>query len=872
MNQQQQLTAPSFTASYNKKCGEAAYDPLVDVDKDGDVDSGDQSFYAAHTTDQAWCQQKLSETTSPCPIINWCHTFTRYLTTGSTDVTSNGEVLYLQTALAKQGFGVGADSTGVFGYGTAAAVVKFQKEYNITQTGTVGPVTRAKLNALYGCSPTCVPNWQCSVWSACANSLQTRTCPDTNNCGVTTGKPAESQACTTTYCSQLYSKLIASNAKSYGVAGYDPAADINKDRIVNSEDMSLYSANMTNEQWCLQKLGAKCTPNWQCSAWSACTNGQQTSTCTDSNNCGITTNKPATTRSCSSTCTPNWNCTVWGMCTNGQQTKTCPDTNNCGVTTGKPAESQACIATCTPNWQCSVWSACANSLQTRTCPDTNNCGVTAGKPTESQACTAQPSITVTSPNGGQTWQQGETHSITWTSTGVSNVIIQLYKGAYYMVSNLAYSVPASAGSFSWTIPTTLTPGSDYKVKIWDTPNYSIVDSSDNYFTISSISTCTPNWQCSGWSSCINGQQTRACTDSNNCGTTAGKPFESQTCTPQSSIALTSPNGGQTWQQGETHSITWTSTGVSNVIIQLYKGSYIVSNLTYSVPASAGSFSWAVPTTITPGSDYKVKIWDTTNSSITDLSDNYFTIAQACVPNWQCSGWSACVSGQQTKTCTDSNNCGTTANKPSETQTCTTNQPSITVTSPNGGQTWQMGQTYTISWSAVGMSAQDTVNVMLYSASSGNTGGYMIANITPANNGLYVWNIPSTIIGVLRPDNKFIIGVASTADPTNEDISDNYFTIAAAGDYCFQLYSKIDASYHKDCGETGYDPVADIDKNGRVSSGDETLYDAHKTDQTWCQQRLSETTSPCTTAYQSQLDFISNSVASIYQQLKYLLGQ
>src|SRR3989344_4029491 len=185
-----------LTASYNKKCGEAAYDPLVDVDKDGDVDSGDQSFYAAHTTDQAWCQQKLSETTSPCPIINWCHTFARYLTTGSTDVTSNGEVLYLQTALAKQGFGVGADSTGVFGYGTAAAVVKFQKEYNITQTGTVGPVTRAKLNALYGCSPTCVPNWQCSVWSACANSLQTRTCPDTNNCGVTTGKPAESQACT----------------------------------------------------------------------------------------------------------------------------------------------------------------------------------------------------------------------------------------------------------------------------------------------------------------------------------------------------------------------------------------------------------------------------------------------------------------------------------------------------------------------------------------------------------------------------------------------------------------------------------------------------------------------------------------------------
>src|SRR3989338_7342012 len=57
----------------------------------------------------------------------------------------------------------------------------------------------------------------------------------------------------------------------------------------------------------------------------------------------------------------------------------------------------------------------------------------------------QASITVTSPNGGETWKQGETHNITWTSSGVGNVIIQLYKGAYYMVSNLAYSVPASAG-------------------------------------------------------------------------------------------------------------------------------------------------------------------------------------------------------------------------------------------------------------------------------------------------------------------------------------------------------------------------------------------------------------------------------------------
>jgi len=45
-------------------------------------------------------------------------------------------------------------------------------------------------------TPNCNPSWSCTAWSNCANGNQTRTCTDTNNCGTTTGKPAESQACT----------------------------------------------------------------------------------------------------------------------------------------------------------------------------------------------------------------------------------------------------------------------------------------------------------------------------------------------------------------------------------------------------------------------------------------------------------------------------------------------------------------------------------------------------------------------------------------------------------------------------------------------------------------------------------------------------
>jgi len=44
-------------------------------------------------------------------------------------------------------------------------------------------------------------------------------------------------------------------------------------------------------------------------------------------------------------------------------------------------------------------------------------------------------------------------------------------------------------------------------------------------------------------------------------------------------------------------------------------------------------------------------------------------APACVENWQCTEWSECINGTQTRTCTDLNACGTTLNKPEEQRSC-----------------------------------------------------------------------------------------------------------------------------------------------------------------------------------------------------------
>ncbi|MFA6198059.1 MAG: right-handed parallel beta-helix repeat-containing protein [Patescibacteria group bacterium] len=46
--------------------------------------------------------------------------------------------------------------------------------------------------------PNCTPNWWCTNWSVCADSQQTRSCHDDNNCGSDAGRPVESADCDST--------------------------------------------------------------------------------------------------------------------------------------------------------------------------------------------------------------------------------------------------------------------------------------------------------------------------------------------------------------------------------------------------------------------------------------------------------------------------------------------------------------------------------------------------------------------------------------------------------------------------------------------------------------------------------------------------
>lgn len=286
-------------------------------------------------------------------------------------------------------------------------------------------------------------------------------------------------------------------------------------------------------------------------------------------------------------------------------------------------------------------------------------------------------VTVTTPNGGQNWVRGTTHTITWTSTGSpgANVKIELLKGG--VLNTVISSSTANDGSYSWTISPTQTTGTNYRIRITSTSNAAITDTSNSDFTIS-------------------------------LGT----------------LTVTSPNGGQSWVRGTTHTITWSSVGSpgTNVKIELMK-SGVLNKIISSSTANDGSYSWTISSTQTLGTDYKVRITSTSITSITDSSNGNFAITVGA----------------------------------------------LTVTTPNGGNRWVRGTTHGIAWSSIG-SPGTYVKIELL---KGGVLNKVISSST-ANDGYYSWTVSST--QTLGTDYK--IRITSTSVTSISDSSNSNFAITA----------------------------------------------------------------------------------------------
>ena len=69
----------------------------------------------------------------------------------------------------------------------------------------------------------------------------------------------------------------------------------------------------------------------------------------------------------------------------------------------------------------------------------------------------------------------------------------------------------------------------------------------------------------------------------------------------------------------TRTISWTATNSQHVDVALYKGSSFVQWITWHVVSSTGSYNWAIPATLTPGSDYRITVYDYDQRAISATS-------------------------------------------------------------------------------------------------------------------------------------------------------------------------------------------------------------------------------------------------------------
>ncbi len=176
-------------------------------------------------------------------------------------------------------------------------------------------------------------------------------------------------------------------------------------------------------------------------------------------------------------------------------------------------------------------------------------------------------------------------------------------------------------------------------------------------------------------------------------------------------AATSITSGMVWKYESTTN-TWTNTNGGDIVdgVDAFaQDDYIawghIYNLIYdyelspttivSVPGSGTVHSIKVPN-LSPSTRYYYSVRSTSTAGGLQAGKfgGSFTPGASeadpsCVEVWTCTAWTACSAGTQSRTCSDTNACGTTATRPALTQDCSggdTVPPVISVTTPVNGAT------------------------------------------------------------------------------------------------------------------------------------------------------------------------------------------
>ena len=206
----------------------------------------------------------------------------------------------------------------------------------------------------------------------------------------------------------------------------------------------------------------------------------------------------------------------------------------------------------------------------------------------------KPSITITSPNGGEVLEKGKTYTITWTQLNVNKLSIDLSIGStlYDIVSNYDCDITATSGSYDFTVSDYNHEGDNYKINItaYNVGIGQAIDESDDYFSIKEPKT----------------------------------------------IQVISPNGGEQWGKEKIRDIEWISTGIDKVKIFLLwneEDDSPSSQEIVSLNSNPGIYKWIIPSTLSLKSNYRIQVSDGDKTMVTesgkdyDLSNDYFSVME-----------------------------------------------------------------------------------------------------------------------------------------------------------------------------------------------------------------------------------------------------
>lgn len=376
----------------------------------------------------------------------------------------------------------------------------------------------------------------------------------------------------------------------------------------------------------------------------------------------------------------------------------------------------------------------------------------------------KPSITVLSPNGGETIVSGSRTTITWKAEGVDRVSISYSTDGGSTSTVIEPDIDASTGFYSWTVPSV--SSSNCRVIVKSTTLASLSDTSDAAFTI----------QSNAW------------------------------------ITLLDPNGGEKFYAGQTVTIRWRSQNVSKVSMAFSVDTagkeYTI--IAENVDASSGSFEWVVPGVYTPTG--LIVIWDSSNTDVYDGCDAFFTTLQPSITLKYPNGGETFTTGDKVNIQWESVGLGTIEIIYS-TDNFSTNQyispgadatrgsyewivpdinsstvliaigtsyfdisdnfftvrkgtkPYLQLTAPNGGQIWQAGSSQTISWTA-----SNSSSLKIDYSTDGGVSWNLVAGGVNSSLQSYSWTVPGA------PSQNCKVRITDLSDATVSDASDGLFTI------------------------------------------------------------------------------------------------